>query len=27
VLNGIAPLRKVGLQPDFIWTVGVEGSL
>jgi hypothetical protein len=27
VLNGIAPLRKAGLQPDFIWTVGVEGSL
>jgi hypothetical protein len=27
VLNGIAPLRKVGLQPDFIWTIGVEGSL
>lgn len=26
VLNGIAPLRKVGLQPDFVWTVGVEGA-
>jgi len=27
VLNAIAPLRKAGLQPDFIWTVGLEGSL
>jgi hypothetical protein len=27
VLNGIAPLRRAGLQPDFIWTIGVEGSL
>lgn len=26
VLNGIAPLRKVGLQPDFIWTAGIEGA-
>jgi hypothetical protein len=27
VVNAIAPLRKAGLQPDFIWTVGLEGSL
>ncbi len=27
VINGIAPLRKAGLQPDFIWTFGLEGSL
>lgn len=27
VINGIAPLRKTGLQPDFIWTFGLEGSL
>jgi len=27
MINGIAPLRKVGLQPDFIWTIGLEGSL
>jgi hypothetical protein len=27
VLNGIAPLREAGLQPDFIWTIGLEGSL
>lgn len=27
VLNAIAPLRKAGLQPDFIWTIGLEGSL
>ncbi len=27
VVNGIAPLRKTGLQPDLIWTVGLEGSL
>lgn len=27
VVNGIAPLRKAGLQPDFVWTLGLEGSL
>ncbi|MGE0355140.1 MAG: hypothetical protein AB7Q69_18150, partial [Gemmatimonadales bacterium] len=27
VLNGIVPVRRVGLQPDFIWTVGLEGTL
>lgn len=26
VVNGIAPLRKAGLQPDFIWTMGLERS-
>ena len=26
IVNGIAPLRKVGLQPDFIWTAGLEGT-
>jgi hypothetical protein len=26
VLNGIAPLRRAGLQPDFIWTAGLEGA-
>lgn len=26
VLNGIAPLRRAGLQPDFIWTAGIEGA-
>lgn len=24
VLNGLVPLRGVGLQPDFIWTAGLE---
>ena len=24
VANGIFPLRKVGLQPDFIWTLGLD---
>lgn len=24
VVNGIFPLRGVGLQPDFIWTVGLD---
>lgn len=24
VLNGILPLREVGLQPDFVWTAGLE---
>ncbi len=24
VLNGIFPLRDVGLQPDFIWTAGLD---
>lgn len=24
VVNGIFPLRDVGLQPDFIWTVGMD---
>ena len=24
VMNGIVPLRDVGLQPDFVWTVGLE---
>jgi hypothetical protein len=24
VLNGLFPLREVGLQPDFIWTLGVD---
>ena len=24
VVNGIFPLRDVGLQPDFIWTVGLD---
>lgn len=27
VVNAIAPLLKAGLQPDFIWTFGIEGSL
>ncbi len=26
VINGIAPMRKVSLQPDFIWTGGLEYS-
>lgn len=26
VVNGITPLRKVGLQPDFVWTGGLEYS-
>lgn len=26
VVNGIAPLRKSGMQPDFIWTAGLEGA-
>ncbi len=24
VMNGLMPLRDVGLQPDFVWTVGLE---
>lgn len=24
VLNGLVPLRGVGLQPDYIWTMGLE---
>lgn len=24
VVNGIVPLRDVGLQPDFVWTTGLE---
>jgi hypothetical protein len=24
VLNGIVPLRKAGLQPDYVWTAGIE---
>jgi hypothetical protein len=24
IVNGIFPLRGVGLQPDFIWTVGLD---
>jgi len=24
VVNGIFPLRDVGLQPDFIWTIGLD---
>jgi hypothetical protein len=24
VVNGLFPLREVGLQPDFIWTLGVD---
>ncbi len=24
VVNGIFPLREVGLQPDFIWTLGLD---
>ena len=24
VVNGLFPLREVGLQPDFIWTIGVD---
>jgi hypothetical protein len=26
MLNGTAPLRRAGLQPDFIWTTGMEFS-
>lgn len=26
MINGTAPLRKAGLQPDFIWTTGMEFS-
>jgi len=26
VVNGIAPLKKSGMQPDFIWTGGLEGA-
>ncbi len=26
VINGIAPMRKSGMQPDYIWTAGLEGS-
>lgn len=24
VMNGIIPIRKVSLQPDFVWTMGLE---
>jgi hypothetical protein len=24
VMNGMFPLRKVGLQPDFFWTLGLD---
>jgi len=24
VVNGLFPLREVGLQPDFVWTVGLD---
>lgn len=24
VLNGIVPIKKVGLQADYVWTVGIE---
>jgi hypothetical protein len=24
VLNGLVPMRKVGLQPDYLWTAGLE---
>jgi hypothetical protein len=24
VINGLVPLRGVGLQPDYIWTIGLE---
>ena len=24
VMNGIVPIRKVSLQPDFVWTMGLE---
>ena len=26
VINGIAPLKESGMQPDFIWTAGIEGA-
>lgn len=26
MLNGTAPLRRAGLQPDFVWTTGMEFS-
>ena len=26
VINGIAPLRKIGLELDFIWSVELEGA-
>jgi hypothetical protein len=26
MLNGSAPLRRAGLQPDFVWTTGMEFS-
>jgi len=26
VVNGIAPLKESGMQPDFIWTAGLEGA-
>jgi len=26
VVNAIAPLKKSGMQPDFIWTGGLEGA-
>jgi len=24
VVNGLFPLREVGLQPDFVWTIGLD---
>jgi hypothetical protein len=24
VINGLVPMRKVGLQPDYLWTAGLE---
>ncbi len=26
VLNAMVPMRKTGMQPDWIWTAGLEGS-
>ncbi|MEO8139939.1 MAG: hypothetical protein ABI742_09840 [Gemmatimonadota bacterium] len=26
VVNAMAPMRKTGMQPDWIWTAGLEGS-
>jgi hypothetical protein len=26
VFNAMAPMRKTGMQPDWIWTAGLEGS-
>jgi hypothetical protein len=26
VVNALAPMRKTGMQPDWIWTAGLEGS-